>query len=131
MITMNTMMTRGMRVVITDVAVCVLSLVKAFGAVFFLLCLLCVIVLSIFALVDRHSRYKATGKLMGKVGELTGIPTDDIEVILSVFLQQHEGRPWLDVLLHAEEDSSYRGVLRAGRIPRYVGWRVWCAGRLI
>ena len=35
MITMNTMMTRGMRVVITDVAVCVLSLVKAFGAVFF------------------------------------------------------------------------------------------------
>lgn len=80
MITMNTMMTRGMRVVITDVAVCVLSLVKAFGAVFFLLCLLCVIVLSIFALVDRHSRYKATGKLMGKVGELTGIPTDDIEV---------------------------------------------------
>lgn len=46
-------------------------------------------------------------------------------------LQQHEGRPWLDVLLHAEEDSSYRGVLRAGRIPRYVGWRVWCAGRLI
>lgn len=65
---------------ITDVAVCVLSLVKAFGAVFFLLCLLCVIVLSIFALVDRHSRYKATGKLMGKVGELTGIPTDDIEV---------------------------------------------------
>ena len=51
--------------------------------------------------------------------------------ILSVFLQQHEGRPWLDVLLHAEEDSSYRGVLRAGRIPRYVGWRVWCAGRLI
>lgn len=80
MITMNTMMTRGMRVVITDVVVCVLSLVKAFGAVFFLLCLLCVIVLSIFALVDRHSRYKATGKLMGKVGELTGIPTDDIEV---------------------------------------------------
>jgi len=51
--------------------------------------------------------------------------------LLSVFLQQHEGRPWLDVLLHAEEDSSYRGVLRAGRIPRYVGWRVWCAGRLI
>mgnify|MGYP000080154111 FL=1 len=80
MTTMNTMMTRGMRVVITDVAVCVLSLAKAFGAVFFLLCLLCVIVLSIFALVDRHSRYKATGKLMGKVGELTGMPTDDIEV---------------------------------------------------
>lgn len=66
MITMNTMMTRGMRLVITDVAVCVLSLVKAFGAVFFLLCLLCIIVLSIFALVDRHSRYKATGKLMGR-----------------------------------------------------------------
>lgn len=67
MITMNTMMTRGMRLVIADVAVCVLSLVKSFGAVFFLLCLLCVIVLSIFALVDRHSRYKATGKLMGAI----------------------------------------------------------------
>lgn len=60
---MTMMMRRRMVAVITDVAVCVLSLVKAFGAVFFLLCLLCVIVLSIFALVDRHSRYKATGKL--------------------------------------------------------------------
>ena len=31
--------------------------------------------------------------------------------ILSVFLQQHEGRPWLDVLLCAEEDSPHRSVL--------------------
>lgn len=77
---MTMMMRRRMVAVITDIAVGVLSMVKAFGAVFFLLCLLCVIVLSIFALVDRHSRYKATGKLMGKVGELTGMPTDDIEV---------------------------------------------------
>lgn len=66
--------------VITDIAVGVLSLVKAFGVVFFLLCLLCVIVLSIFALVDRHSRSKTTGKLMSKVGELTGMPSDDIDV---------------------------------------------------
>lgn len=66
--------------VITDVAVCVLSLVKAFGVVFFLLCLLCVIILSIFALVDRHSRSKTTGKIMSKVGELTGMPSDDIDV---------------------------------------------------
>lgn len=77
---MTMMMRRRMVAVITDIAVGVLSMVKAFGAVFILLCLLCVIVLSIFALVDRHSQYKATGKLMGKVGELTGIPTDDIEV---------------------------------------------------
>ena len=77
---MTMMMRRRMVAVITDIAVGVLSMVKAFGAVFFLLCLLCVIVLSIFALVDRHSRYKATGKLMGKVGELTGMPTDDSEV---------------------------------------------------
>lgn len=59
---MTMMMRRRMVAVITDIAVGVLSMVKAFGAVFFLLCLLCVIVLSIFALVDRHSRYKATGK---------------------------------------------------------------------
>lgn len=50
--------------------------------------------------------------------------------ILSVFLQQHEGRPWLDVLLCAEEDSPHRSVLCAGRIPRYVGWRVRRAGFL-
>lgn len=74
------MMMRRMMAVITDVAVCVLSLVKAFGVVFFLLCLLCVIVLSVFALVDRHSRSKTTGKLMSKVGELTGMPSDDIDV---------------------------------------------------
>lgn len=65
---------------IEDIMVGVLSLVKAFGVVFFFLCLLCVIVLSIFALVDRHSRSKTTGKLMSKVGELTGMPTDEIEV---------------------------------------------------
>lgn len=65
---------------IEDIMVGVLSLVKAFGVVFFLLCLLCVIALSIFALVDRHSRSKTTGKLMSKVGELTGMPTDEIEV---------------------------------------------------
>lgn len=64
---------------IEDIMVGVLSLVKAFGVVFFLLCLLCVIVLSVFALVDRHSRSKATGKVMSKVGELTGMPTDEIE----------------------------------------------------
>lgn len=74
------MMMRRMMAVITDVAVCVLSLVKAFGVVFFLLCLLCVIILSIFALVDRHSRSKTTGKIMSKVGELTGMPSDDIDV---------------------------------------------------
>lgn len=66
--------------VITDIAVGVLSMVKAFGVVFFLLCLLCVIVLSIFALVDRHSRSKGTGKVLSEVGELTEMPTDDIEV---------------------------------------------------
>lgn len=74
------MMMRRMMAVITDVAVCVLSLVKAFGVVFFLLCLLCVIILSIFALVDRHSRSKGTDRLMSKVGELTGMPSDDIDV---------------------------------------------------
>lgn len=74
------MMMRRMMAVITDVAVCVLSLVKAFGVVFFLLCLLCVIILSIFALVDRHSRSKTTGKIMSKVGELTVMPSDDIDV---------------------------------------------------
>lgn len=74
-----TMMRRRMDV-ITDIAVGVLSLVKAFGVVFFLLCLLCVIVLSIFALVDRHSRSKTTGKIISKVGELTGMPSDDIDV---------------------------------------------------
>lgn len=74
------MMMRRMMAVITDVAVCVLSLVKAFGVVFFLLCLLCVIILSIFALAGRHSRSKTTGKIMSKVGELTGMPTDEIEV---------------------------------------------------
>lgn len=77
---MTMMVRRRMVAVITDIAVGVLSLVKAFGVVFFLLCLLCVIVLSIFALVDRHSRSKTTGKLMSKVGELTGIPSDDIDV---------------------------------------------------
>lgn len=75
-----TMMMRRMMDVITDIAVGVLSMVKAFGVVFFLLCLLCVIVLSIFALVDRYSRSKTTGKLMSKVGELTGMPSDDIDV---------------------------------------------------
>lgn len=75
-----TMMMRRMVAVITDIAVGVLSMVKAFGVVLFLLCLLCVIVLSIFALVDRHSRSKTTGKLMSKVGELTGMPSDDIDV---------------------------------------------------
>lgn len=75
-----TMMMRRMVAVITDIAVGVLSMVKAFGVVFFLLCLLCVIVLSIFALVDRHSRSKGTGKVLSKVGELTGMPTDDIKV---------------------------------------------------
>lgn len=75
-----TMMMRRMVAVITDIAVGVLSMVKAFGVVFFLLCLLCVIVLSIFALVDRHSRSKGTGKVLSEVGELTGMPTDDIEV---------------------------------------------------
>lgn len=74
------MMMRRMMAVITDVAVCVLSLVKAFGVVFFLLCLLCVIILSIFALVDRHSRSKTTGKIISKVGELAGMPSDDIDV---------------------------------------------------
>lgn len=74
------MMMRRMMAVITDVAVCVLSLVKAFGVVFFLLCLLCVIILSIFALVDRHSRSRGTDRLMSKVGELTGMPSDDIDV---------------------------------------------------
>lgn len=39
-----------------------------------------VIVLSIFALVDRHSRSKGTGKVLSEVGELTEMPTDDIEV---------------------------------------------------
>lgn len=73
-IVMTMMMRRRMVAVITDIAVGVLSMVKAFGVVFFLLCLLCVIVLSIFALVDRHSRSKTTGKLMSKVGELTGMP---------------------------------------------------------
>lgn len=77
---MTMMVRRRMVAVITDIAVGVLSLVKAFGVVFFLLCLLCVIVLSIFALVDRHSRSKTTGKLMSKVGKLTGIPSDDIDV---------------------------------------------------
>lgn len=77
---MTMMMMRRMMDVITDIAVGVLSMVKAFGVVFFLLCLLCVIVLSIFALVDRHSRSKTTGKLMSKVGELTGMPSDDIDV---------------------------------------------------
>jgi hypothetical protein len=66
--------------------------------------------------------------LLGPVGVY--LRTGCTSAILSVFLQQHEGRPWLDVLLHAEEDSSYRGVLRAGRIPRYVGWRVRRAGFL-
>ena len=75
-----TVMTRGMRTMIEDIMVGVLSLVKAFGVVFFLLCLLCVIILSIFALVDRYSRSKTTGKIMSKVGELTGMPTDEIEV---------------------------------------------------
>lgn len=75
-----TMMMRRMMDVITDIAVGVLSMVKAFGVVFFLLCLLYVIVLSIFALVDRYSRSKTTGKLMSKVGELTGMPSDDIDV---------------------------------------------------
>lgn len=75
-----TMMMRRMMDVITDIAVGVLSMVKAFGVVFFLLCLLCVIVLSIFALVDRHSRSKGTGKVLSEVGELTEMPTDDIEV---------------------------------------------------
>lgn len=75
-----TVMTRGMRTMIEDIMVGVLSLVKAFGVVFFLLCLLCVIILSIFALVDRHSRSKTTGKIMSKVGELTGMPSDDIDV---------------------------------------------------
>lgn len=65
---------------IEDIMVGVLSLVKAFGVVFFLLCLLCVIILSIFALVDRHSRSKTMGKIMSKVGELTGMPSDDIDV---------------------------------------------------
>lgn len=65
---------------IEDIMVGVLSLVKAFGVVFFLLCLLCVIVLSVFALVDRHSRSKGTDRLMSKVGELTGMPSDDIDV---------------------------------------------------
>lgn len=74
------MMMRRMMAVITDVAVCVLSLVKAFGVVFFLLCLLCVIILSIFALVDRHSRSRGADRLMSKVGELTGMPSDDIDV---------------------------------------------------
>lgn len=77
---MTMMMRRRMVAVITDIAVGVLSMVKAFGVVFFLLCLLCVIVLSVFALVDRHSRSKTTGKLMSKVGELTGMPSDDIDV---------------------------------------------------
>ena len=77
---MTMMMMRRMMDVITDIAVGVLSMVKAFGGVFFLLCLLCVIVLSIFALVDRYSRSKTTGKLMSKVGELTGMPSDDIDV---------------------------------------------------
>lgn len=77
---MTMMMMRRMMDVITDIAVGVLSMVKAFGVVFFLLCLLCVIVLSIFALVDRYSRSKTTGKLMSKVGELTGMPSDDIDV---------------------------------------------------
>ena len=77
---MSTVMTRGMRTMIEDIMVGILSLVKAFGVVFFLLCLLCVIVLSVFALVDRHSRSKTTGKLMSKVGELTGMPSDDIDV---------------------------------------------------
>lgn len=77
---MTMMMMRRMMDVITDIAVGVLSLVKAFGVVFFLLCLLCVIVLSIFAPVDRYSRSKTTGKLMSKVGELTGMPSDDIDV---------------------------------------------------
>lgn len=77
---MTMMMMRRMMDVITDIAVGVLSVVKAFGVVFFLLCLLCVIVLSIFALVDRYSRSKTTGKLMSKVGELTGMPSDDIDV---------------------------------------------------
>lgn len=75
-----TMMRRRTVAVITDIAVGVLSMVKAFGVVFFLMCILCVIVLSIFALVDRHSRSKTTGKLMSKVGELTGMPSDDIDV---------------------------------------------------
>lgn len=75
-----TMMMRRKMDVITDIAVGVLSMVKAFGVVFFLLCLLCVIVLSIFALVDRHSRSKGTGKVLSEVGELTEMPTDDIEV---------------------------------------------------
>ena len=79
-IVMTMMMMRRMVAVITDIAVGVLSMVKAFGVVLFLLCLLCVIVLSIFALVDRHSRSKTTGKLMSKVGELTGMPSDDIDV---------------------------------------------------
>lgn len=65
---------------IEDIMVGVLSLVRAFGVVFFLLCLLCVIILSIFALVDRYSRSKTTGKIMSKVGELTGMPSDDIDV---------------------------------------------------
>lgn len=77
---MTMMMMRRMMDVITDIAVGVLSVVKAFGVVFFLLCLLCVIVLSIFALVDGYSRSKTTGKLMSKVGELTGMPSDDIDV---------------------------------------------------
>ena len=77
---MTMMMMRRMMDVITDIAVGVLPMVKAFGVVFFLLCLLCVIVLSIFALVDRYSRSKTTGKLMSKVGELTGMPSDDIDV---------------------------------------------------
>lgn len=77
---MTMMMMRRMMDVITDIAVGVLSMVKAFGVVFFLLCLLCVIVLSIFALVDRHSRSKGTGKVLSEVGELTEMPTDDIEV---------------------------------------------------
>lgn len=77
---MTMMMRMRMMDVITDIAVGVLSMVKAFGVVFFLLCLLCVIVLSIFALVDRHSRSKGTGKVLSEVGELTEMPTDDIEV---------------------------------------------------
>ena len=77
---MTMMMRRRMVAVITDIAVSVLSMVKAFGVVFFLLCLLCVIVLSVFALVDRHSRSKGTDRLMSKVGELTGMPSDDIDV---------------------------------------------------
>lgn len=77
---MTMMVRRRMVAVITDIAVGVLSMVKAFGVVFFLLCLLCVIVLSIFALVDRHSRSKGTGKVLSEVGELTEMPTDDIEV---------------------------------------------------